>query len=445
MSLEVPVFLIVTPSFNSETFIDETILSVVSQAGPFRIRFHVQDGGSTDGTLAKLEHWASLLDAGTFPLLCGGVEFSFHSEKDAGMYDAINRGFDHLKPTDAEYMTYINSDDRVLPGALQFTASVFRDSPEISWLGGRPCEMNGQGELMRIHGEQVYPTASLRAGLHDGRTMCFVMQEGTFWRAPLWTTAGGFRTSLRQAGDWDLWRRFAAETSYVSTDIVLAAHRRRDAQLTADLGAYYREVDAVVSEELADLHRSESERFRSWTSDSQADRDGLRYYGTLLRFQAGGSRGGSGRWKAEQRPYQGVLRTSIVVTNGFTRALIPAGFEGGFGPPCGADPAQNLLAGFRILNSASGSLRFQAQRDGLHRLFFRFRNFDPGVRLMMCNQTRTILNSELPVTGHDRDGVVIAESVFTEGSNLISIAVAGEDPQKTPVLLVVSCGAMSTL
>jgi hypothetical protein len=274
--------------------------------------------------------------------------------------------------------------------------------------------------------------------------MSFVMQEGTFWRAALWNQSGGFRTRLRQAGDWDLWRRFAAVTSYVSTDIVLAAHRRRTAQLTADKGAYYREVDTVVAGELPDLHRSESERFQAWASDSHEDRDRLRYYGTILRFHAEGGHGGAGKWEAEQRPYQEVLRSPIVVTNGFTSALLPAGFEAGFGPACGADLSQNLLSGFRVSNSATGSFRFQAARDGLHRLFLRLRNFDPGVRLKLSNQARTILNAEIPVTGHDRDCVVIAEAVFTQGTNVISMSVSGEDTRKAPVLVVISCEAMST-
>ena len=117
---------------------------------------------------------------------------------------------------------------------------------------------------MHIHDEQVFPTATLQAGLHDGRTLCFVMQEGTFWRAALWQQTGGFRTSLRQAGDWDLWRRFAAHAPYVTTDAVLAAHRRREAQLTADMGAYYREVDDVISREAAALQREEVRRFQAW-------------------------------------------------------------------------------------------------------------------------------------------------------------------------------------
>jgi len=360
------------------------------------------------------------------------------------MYDAINRGFDHLSSSGTGHMTYINSDDRLLPGALQFAAGVFRDFPEIAWLGGRPCEMNEQGELMCVHQEQVFPTSSLQAGLHDGRTMRFVMQEGTFWRAELWKKTGGFRTTLRQAGDWDLWRRFAAETPYITTDMVLAAHRRREAQLTADMSVYYREVDEVVSRELADLHQAELERFRAWERYSDVDRD-RRFYGSMLRFHVAAYHGGRGEWKAEQRPYQAILKTPVVVTNGFTCAMLPAEFETGFGSACNADHALNLLPGFRVSNSAAWSFRFQAQRDGLHRLFLRCRNFDPGVRIRLSNQSRTILHAEIPVTSHDRECIVIAESVFTTGPNVISMTVSGEDPGKVPVLVVVSCEAMSTV
>ena len=48
-------FSIVTPVFTGTRFLDETILSVLAQAGDFRLRYHIQDGGSTDGTMGKLD------------------------------------------------------------------------------------------------------------------------------------------------------------------------------------------------------------------------------------------------------------------------------------------------------------------------------------------------------------------------------------------------------
>ena len=45
----------VTPSLNAAETIDDTIWSILSQRGAGNIRYHIQDGGSTDGTIVKLQ------------------------------------------------------------------------------------------------------------------------------------------------------------------------------------------------------------------------------------------------------------------------------------------------------------------------------------------------------------------------------------------------------
>lgn len=69
------------------------------------------------------------------------------------------------------------------------------------------------------------------------------MQEGTFWRTRLWERAGGVDTSFRLAGDWDLWRRFAAFSEYITLDTLTAFHRRRPGQLSSALNLYHSKVD----------------------------------------------------------------------------------------------------------------------------------------------------------------------------------------------------------
>ncbi|MCU1238520.1 MAG: glycosyl transferase, family 2, partial [Candidatus Solibacter sp.] len=193
-----------------------------------------------------------------------------------------------------------------------------------------------------------------------------------------------------------------------------------------------------------ELHASELARFldRERRSEDDCDR---RYYGRILRFAAASPHGGTGEWKAEDRPYEVSLKTTVAVTNGFTRPMLPAEFASGFGSPSSAAHALSLLPGFHVSNSTTCSFRFHAVNEGLHRIFLRCRNFDPGVRLRLANQTRTILNAELPITSHDRDCLVIAESVFREGDNVISMTLAGEESRKMPVVVVISCEAMSTV
>ncbi|HEY8013406.1 MAG TPA: glycosyltransferase, partial [Dongiaceae bacterium] len=140
-----PQFSIVTPVFNGSRFLDETILSVLTQSGPFTLRYHVQDGGSTDDTLQKLAAWKARLAAG-FPVLCEGIEFSYASAPDRGLYDAIRQSF--AQTGSGDVMTWLNADDRLEPGALHSVAHILERCPDIDWLGGRSTIADETGVIV---------------------------------------------------------------------------------------------------------------------------------------------------------------------------------------------------------------------------------------------------------------------------------------------------------
>lgn len=86
-------FSIITVCYNSFSTIEQTIKSVLSQT--FKdFEYIVVDGGSNDGTVQILEKYSSQL--------------SFISEKDKGIYDAMNKG---LKIAKGEIVGMIGSDD----------------------------------------------------------------------------------------------------------------------------------------------------------------------------------------------------------------------------------------------------------------------------------------------------------------------------------------------
>ena len=64
-----PTFYVVTPCLNAAATIGGTLLSVVTRTGDIRLRYHVQDTGSTDGTVAYLERHPKLRRTNTNPLL----------------------------------------------------------------------------------------------------------------------------------------------------------------------------------------------------------------------------------------------------------------------------------------------------------------------------------------------------------------------------------------
>jgi glycosyltransferase involved in cell wall biosynthesis len=69
---------LITVVYNRAATIERTILSVLEQSYP-HIEYIVVDGASTDGTLSIIQQYSQRID-------------TLISEKDNGVYDAINKG-----------------------------------------------------------------------------------------------------------------------------------------------------------------------------------------------------------------------------------------------------------------------------------------------------------------------------------------------------------------
>lgn len=246
-------FLVTTPVFNGARYMDETILSVVGQAGPFSIRYHVQDGGSTDETLDKLKAWSDRLRR-DFPILCERIEFTFSSEKDTGLYDAVNKGF--AVCGDGEAMTWINADDRIEAGTFATVTKLLGRFPSIEWLCGRGVIIDEDGSPMCMRAMIPFARKSIAACIFDGRYQNdMIMQEGSLWRRSLWQTVGGLDTSFRLAGDFDLWRRFSDHADLVVVAAIFGYFRSRQNQLSADLESYHAEIDKTLPETIKSRRR----------------------------------------------------------------------------------------------------------------------------------------------------------------------------------------------
>jgi len=89
-----PKLSIITVSRNSEAFIEETIKSVISQTY-FDIEYIIIDGLSTDNTVEIIKKYQDKI-------------YSWVSEKDNSMYDAINKG---IQKCSGDYVWILNSDD----------------------------------------------------------------------------------------------------------------------------------------------------------------------------------------------------------------------------------------------------------------------------------------------------------------------------------------------
>lgn len=217
---------VVVPSYNQAAFLSAALDSLLDQHYP-DLEILVMDGGSTDGSADLLREYG--------PRLAAWV-----SEPDRGQSHAINKG---MAQASGEVLTWLNSDDLLLPGALQAAGEIFAAFPLVEWLTGQPANLGANGALRHFPLKTGRWPGAIRRGWYHGRALGFIRQEGTFWRRSLWQRAGGQVDEARHyTMDYDLWKRFARFAPLVTADQTLAAFREHPAQKTANLNAYYAEA-----------------------------------------------------------------------------------------------------------------------------------------------------------------------------------------------------------
>lgn len=91
-----PILSVVTIVYNNVRDIERTMLSVLNQNYPY-IEYIVIDGASTDGTLEIIKKYKNRLA-------------KLISEKDKGIYDAMNKG---LSLATGDYVLFMNSGDEI--------------------------------------------------------------------------------------------------------------------------------------------------------------------------------------------------------------------------------------------------------------------------------------------------------------------------------------------
>ena len=210
-----PTISISTPSFNQGRFLEATIQSVLGQNYP-ALEYAIQDGGSKDESVSVMEKYRPQLTHA-------------ESRKDNGQAHAINLGFAHA--TTGEIMAYLNSDDLLLPGTLNYVAQYFATHPDVDVVYGHRLIIDPDGQEI---GRWVLPGHSDKMLIWAD----YVPQETLFWRRSIWDKAGGkIDESFQFALDWDLLLRFrAAGAKFVRLPRFLGAFRVHAAQkTTADL------------------------------------------------------------------------------------------------------------------------------------------------------------------------------------------------------------------
>ncbi len=180
--VDAPLFSIVTVCRNAERSIGKALDSVAGQQGAFGTFEHlVIDGQSTDGTLRIVEQYPHVRVV---------------SERDSGIYDAMNKG---IAMSRGRYVAFLNADDWYEPHALETVAAALRTVPDAALV---------HGDVRRWVGDRAVDVVkpSLDRGLH-GTLVMPVNHPATFTRRDVFSRVGTFDLAYRLFADYDWARR----------------------------------------------------------------------------------------------------------------------------------------------------------------------------------------------------------------------------------------------
>ena len=204
MEKRLPLVSIVTPSYNTGIFIEETILSVKNQTYP-HIEHIIMDAGSTDGSVDIIRKYE------------GTYNMSWISEPDKGQSDAINRGWQKSR---GEIICWLNSDDTYLPQTVETAVDFLENHPDAGMVYGE-CHIINENSAI---------TGRCQARVFDlKRMLCrgnLIPQPATFWRRDVLNEVGELDTELHYSMDFDYWLRIALKYNIAYIPQYLANFRR---------------------------------------------------------------------------------------------------------------------------------------------------------------------------------------------------------------------------
>ena len=186
---QTPLVSIVTPSYNQGKYLEDTILSVLSQ-DYVPIEYLIIDGGSTDSSVEIIRKYSDQI-------------IYWETQPDRGQAHAINKGLIKAK---GEILGWLNADDLLLPETVSRVVDRFEAHPEIDVIYGRLQRINEFGKLIPT---PELPKDRITFGTSKVVGECIVNQPGAFWNREIMEMVGLLNEDLHFSLDYEYWIRMA--------------------------------------------------------------------------------------------------------------------------------------------------------------------------------------------------------------------------------------------
>ena len=182
-----PVITIITPVYNGEKYISETIESVINARLSFPYEYLVIDDGSTDATFRILQKYQSK------------IKLFYH--ENLGESATVNRG---LEIAEGDFVLIVNADDPLLTEDLVNKGCQYLiDNSNVVAIYPDWRIINEFGKSIKIN---ILPEYSDRIMIGECRAL---PGPGTIFRKDSALKIKGRRTNWKYVGDYDFWLRLS--------------------------------------------------------------------------------------------------------------------------------------------------------------------------------------------------------------------------------------------
>jgi glycosyltransferase involved in cell wall biosynthesis len=179
---------IITVSFNSAKTIADTIESVLSQDFP-EIEYIIVDGDSSDDTIKIIRQYENRIS-------------KWISEKDQGMYDAMNKG---IAMATGDVIGILNSDDVYINNQVisKMMALLQEKNAQVVFADLILVDQGDDSKVLRYYDSGHFHPNKFRYGWMPAHPTVFVRRE-------LYQSVGPFSTNYQIAADYEMLIRMLA-------------------------------------------------------------------------------------------------------------------------------------------------------------------------------------------------------------------------------------------
>jgi glycosyltransferase involved in cell wall biosynthesis len=201
-----PLLTVITPVFNGEKYLKNTMESVLNFSKGYQIEYLVVNDGSTDNTISILQQF--------------GDSIKVINQQNQGESAAVNTGIDHAN---GEFILVVSADDPLFTSNIFEGVKIFFDQyPEtVVWYPDWQL-IDRLGNITEV---RILPDYEDRVMI--GEFVC-LPGPGTIFRKSAAQNIGGRDTNLIFTGDYDFWMRLSRIGRIVHRSGVLAQWRNHE-------------------------------------------------------------------------------------------------------------------------------------------------------------------------------------------------------------------------